>query len=584
VYAHPLFPPADLPIARLPRRLRQYAVDQQWERYTPMDHAVWRFILRRAVSVLASRAHPVYLEGLRRTGISLEQIPRIEEMNRVLSPIGWGAVAVDGFIPPAAFMEFQAHRVLVIAAEIRQLDHLTYTPAPDIIHEAAGHAPIILDPEYSEYLRRFGEVGSLALASRADRELHEAIRRLSLLKEQPGADPAAVAEAERAVADAQASAGEPSEMARLSRLHWWTVEYGLIGDRAAPRLYGAGLLSSLGEAVSCLAPEVVKLPYTLAAQNFPYDITTRQPQLFVTPSFAWLSEVLEAFAETMAFKIGGLEGLRRAVASEAVATAVLSSGLEVSGVFANLVTSGGDQPVYLRTRGPTALAVRGKELPGHGKRGHPDGFGCPVGRLASAGKALEEMTDADLEVRGIRVGRRALLNFESGLLVTGQLERIERREGRIALMRFSDGKVTLGSLSLFNPQQGPFEMGVGARVSSVFAGAADKDAFEEATPAPRSRSAKRVPSAAEGALASLYSRVRAVREGRVPPSEVEAVWRDARRGGGEDWLLALELLELAHARRLAPGLREEIRGEVELRARSSPEVAALVAQRIAELP
>ena len=77
-------------------------------------------------------------------------------MNRMLKDIGWAAVAVDGFIPPNAFMEFQAYNILVIASDIRQLEHIEYTPAPDIIHEGAGHAPIIANPEYAEYLRRFG--------------------------------------------------------------------------------------------------------------------------------------------------------------------------------------------------------------------------------------------------------------------------------------------------------------------------------------------------------------------------------------------------------------------------------------------
>ena len=84
-------------------------------------------------------------------------------MNRILKDIGWAAVSVDGFIPPNAFMEFQAYNVLVIASDIRTIDHIKYTPAPDIIHEAAGHAPIIANPEYADYLRHFGEIGSLSL-------------------------------------------------------------------------------------------------------------------------------------------------------------------------------------------------------------------------------------------------------------------------------------------------------------------------------------------------------------------------------------------------------------------------------------
>src|SRR5437764_7399851 len=106
-------------------------------------------------------------------------------MNDILAKIGWGAVAVDGFIPPAAFMEFQAYKVLVIACDMRQIHHIEYTPAPDIVHEAAGHAPIIVDREYSNYLQRFGEVGARAMSSKKDFELYQAIRHLSNLKGQP---------------------------------------------------------------------------------------------------------------------------------------------------------------------------------------------------------------------------------------------------------------------------------------------------------------------------------------------------------------------------------------------------------------
>ena len=105
--------------------------------------------MRQNIFFLKEYAHKVYFQGLLDTGISFERIPRIQEMNDILAKIGWGAVAVDGFIPPAAFMEFQAYKVLVIACDMRQIHHIEYTPAPDIVHEAAGHAPIIVDREYS---------------------------------------------------------------------------------------------------------------------------------------------------------------------------------------------------------------------------------------------------------------------------------------------------------------------------------------------------------------------------------------------------------------------------------------------------
>ena len=67
-------------------------------------------------------------------------------MNEKLARVGWSAVAVRGFIPPAVFTELQSRRVLAIAADIRTHEHIEYTPAPDIVHESAGHAPFIADP------------------------------------------------------------------------------------------------------------------------------------------------------------------------------------------------------------------------------------------------------------------------------------------------------------------------------------------------------------------------------------------------------------------------------------------------------
>ena len=157
----------------------------------------------------------------------------------------WAAVAVDGFIPPNAFMEFQAYNVLVIASDMRTIDHIEYTPAPDIIHEAAGHAPIIANPEYAEYLRRFGEIGSKAISSSKDYDMYEAIRLLSILKENPASKEEEVAEAQRVVEVLQSNMGALSEMAQIRNLHWWTVEYGLIGALDTPKIYGAGLLSSI---------------------------------------------------------------------------------------------------------------------------------------------------------------------------------------------------------------------------------------------------------------------------------------------------------------------------------------------------
>src|ERR1700737_4675077 len=118
-------------VAATPKHLLQFAVDQRYDDYTSVDHAVWRFIMRQYVFFLREYAHKVYFQGLLDTGISFERIPRIQEMNDILGKIEWGAVAVDGFIPPAAFMEFQAYKVLVIAGDMRQIQHINTPPTQE---------------------------------------------------------------------------------------------------------------------------------------------------------------------------------------------------------------------------------------------------------------------------------------------------------------------------------------------------------------------------------------------------------------------------------------------------------------------
>ncbi|HCQ76875.1 MAG TPA: aromatic amino acid hydroxylase, partial [Leeuwenhoekiella sp.] len=239
-------------IERLPAHLKQYIKPQNYDNYTAINQAVWRYVMRKNVAYLSTVAHKSYLDGLKQTGISIDHIPNMYGMNRILKEIGWAAVAVDGFIPPAAFMEFQAYNVLVIASDIRQLEHLEYTPAPDIIHEGAGHAPIIANPEYAEYLRRFGEIGCKAISSAKDYELYEAVRELSILKEAEDTPQSEIEKVEQRVDFLQNNMGTPSEMALIRNLHWWTVEYGLIGTPEQPKIYGAGLLSSIGESAWCM--------------------------------------------------------------------------------------------------------------------------------------------------------------------------------------------------------------------------------------------------------------------------------------------------------------------------------------------
>ncbi len=160
------------------------------------------------------------------------------------------------------FNEFQAYNVLVIAADIRNVEHIPYTPAPDILHEAAGHAPIIADKNYSEYLRLFGEIGAKAFSSKKDYELYEAIRHLSIIKEDPSTPQVEITQAEKEIEELQKNMGKTSEMSKIRNLHWWTVEYGLIGSVNDYKIYGTGLLSFIGKSANCMTDEkVTSLPF-----------------------------------------------------------------------------------------------------------------------------------------------------------------------------------------------------------------------------------------------------------------------------------------------------------------------------------
>lgn len=532
-------------IDRLPKHLKQFIKPQVYEDYTPINQAVWRYVMRKNVDYLSKVAHSSYLEGLQKTGIEVDNIPSMYGMNRILKEIGWAAVAVDGFIPPNAFMEFQAYNVLVIACDIRQLEHIEYTPAPDIIHEGAGHAPIIANPEYAEYLRRFGEIGCKAISSARDYELYEAIRLLSILKEAEDTPEEEIKKAEEQVDFLQNNMGELSEMSRIRNLHWWTVEYGLIGTVDNPKIYGAGLLSSIGESTWCMTDNVKKIPYDISAADQSFDITKPQPQLYVTPDFAHLSSVLEEFANKMALRTGGLSGIQKLINSKALGTIELSTGLQISGVFNNVIEDEG-KPVYVQTTGKTALSYREKELVGHGTEYHAEGFGSPIGKLKGINLAIEEMSPRDLRAYDIYEGEQVTLEFEGNIKVVGEIVTGTRNlQGEILLIKFKNCTVTHNDTVLFQPEWGIYDMAVGKKVISAFSGPADVNSFDMINHVPSSQTIKQKKSTEREELEKLYLSVRNIREGKPASTTLKEAFASVSAGHPNDWLLSVEIAELA---------------------------------------
>ena len=314
------------------------------------------------------------------------------------------------------------------------------------------------------------------------------------------------------------------------------------GELGKPKIYGAGLLSSIGESYNCLQPHVRKLPYSLDAVKYNFDITSQQPQLFVTPDFDSLTDVLEEFAAGMALKTGGVSGMIKAVDSEAVATAGYNSGLEVCGIFSQVI-SGDCDVEYIRTAGPTMLCYEGRMLPGHDKDYHRDGFGSPVGKLMGHAKPLEFQSDSDLANSGIVIGQSVVLEYESGVRVVGLLKSIIRKQGKLILMTFDQCMVTLRDHVLFSPAWGLYDMAVGEKIVSVFSGPSDAAAFGLSYPVPVEKTHKIRHTSKALKLHELYQEMAIVREKTFNLPEIEKLWNELINNYPDEWLLVLEIYE-----------------------------------------
>lgn len=218
-------------------------IHQDWEAYTPEQHGVWQTLFRRRMDDLARNASRVYLNGAASIGLEAGSIPDLAVMNDRLSPrTGWRAVPVSGFLPAQQFFACLDARRFPTTVTIRPPDSLDYIPEPDIFHDVFGHVPLHADPVFADYLQTFGHLAS-RVRNDEDRE-------------------------------------------RMTRLFWFTVEFGLIHEDGADKVYGSGLISSHGDCANALGPNCERRPFSLDevfAQDFAIDHV--QPVLFVLESF-----------------------------------------------------------------------------------------------------------------------------------------------------------------------------------------------------------------------------------------------------------------------------------------------------------
>lgn len=225
-------------------------VTQDHARYTEEEHAVWALLTARRVAALERTASRVFLDGMARIGLAPDRVPDLVDVNRRLAlATGWSAVGVRGFIPADQFFRCLALRRFPTTLGVRPRAQLDYLPEPDIFHDVFGHVPLHADPVFADFLRRFG-----ALAATARSE---------------------------------------EETTAMARLFWFTVEFGLIRERGAVRIYGSGLISSHGDAANALSPACERRPFVLEeVLGQPFAIDALQPVLFVVESFDQLFDAV----------------------------------------------------------------------------------------------------------------------------------------------------------------------------------------------------------------------------------------------------------------------------------------------------
>ena len=229
-------------------------VEQPWDGYAAEDHATWGTLFQRQREVLAGRACDEFLQAQDTMGMESRAIPRFDQLNEVLgAATGWTLVGVEGLLPELTFFEHLANRRFPVTWWIRRPEQIDYIAEPDLFHDLFGHVPLLMNPLFADYMQAYGRGGVKAHAIGAE------------------------------------------ALVNLTRLYWYTVEFGLINTKDGLRIYGSGIVSSKGESLYSLesaAPN--RIGFDLARiMRTRYRIDTFQKTYFVIDSFEQLIRATE---------------------------------------------------------------------------------------------------------------------------------------------------------------------------------------------------------------------------------------------------------------------------------------------------
>ena len=244
----------------------QLYIHQPYELYSEANHEAWRGLYNRMLPRWRQYANPHFLKGIDNLCLDPSRVPRLDDVNRFLSPLtGFKAKAVSGYVPAFLFFDRLRNREFPTTITIRDARRLDYLPEPDIFHDIAGHVPMHTDRAFADTLVRFGDCARTA------------------------------AELVAAVKDEEERVGRLTSIVKgMARFFWFTVEFGLMRGEGGLKAYGSGLLSSYGElAHSIESPDVQRFPIQMEwVVNQYFEIDKYQPLLFVVDSFDHLFDLV----------------------------------------------------------------------------------------------------------------------------------------------------------------------------------------------------------------------------------------------------------------------------------------------------
>jgi phenylalanine-4-hydroxylase len=229
--------------------------DIDYPTYSPVDHDNWRFLFERQMQMLPGRAGQAFMNGVDLLGMTPDRIPSLSEMSeRMERASGWTIARIPGLLHEKDFFNLLANRVFPSTDYIRGVAELDYTPAPDCFHDMFGHMPMLTEQRFADFYQLFGQAALKA---------------------------------------------KGSDRTCLERLHWFTVEFGLISQKEGTRTFGAGILSSKNELLHSLSQDVQRIPFDVEkVVEQDYQVWHLQPLLFELNDFDQLVQGFRAWTRT----------------------------------------------------------------------------------------------------------------------------------------------------------------------------------------------------------------------------------------------------------------------------------------------